>query len=105
MLRLGDYAYGNTYRAEVVIKQDVSSTQKISGHLYLEQGTSGSTLIFGYVEGLSDGQHGFHIHADGNLNGSCLNAGAHYNPFNVVHGGPDASTKHIGDLGNILSFK
>ena len=71
----------------------------------MEQGTSGQTLIFGYVEGLSDGEHGFHIHMDGNLGGSCAKAGAHYNPFNMTHGGPDASTRHVGDLGNILSFK
>jgi Cu-Zn family superoxide dismutase len=84
---------------------DSSSKDHVHGYIYLEQAPDSNTLIKGYVEGLSDGEHGFHIHADGNLNGVCLNAGAHYNPFTKTHGSPGATVSHVGDLGNIVSSK
>jgi len=46
-------------------------------------------------------KHGFHIHQYGNLEKGCTTAGAHYNPFNQVHGGPKSTTRHVGDLGNV----
>ena len=33
-------------------------------------------------------QHGFHIYEYGDLSSGCDSAGAHYDPFGVVHGGP-----------------
>ena len=37
--------------------------------------------------------HGFHVHADGNVNASCANAGGHYNPENKNHGAPNATVR------------
>ncbi len=45
--------------------------------------------------------HGFHIHEKGTIEGGCAAAGAHYNPSNQVHGGPDTIIRHMGDLGNV----
>ena len=55
------------------------------------------------MNGLSAGKHGIHIHEFGNLSNGCTSAGAHYNPFNRHHGGPDALVRHVGDLGNLQS--
>lgn len=56
------------------------------------------------VTGLTVGKHGFHIHEYGDLrsaDGSA--AGGHYNPTGEPHGGPGATKKHVGDLGNITA--
>lgn len=55
------------------------------------------------ITGLSDGEHGFHIHEYGDLTDGCQSACAHFNPFNKTHGGLDSEERHEGDLGNIIS--
>ncbi|EPB74604.1 copper/zinc superoxide dismutase [Ancylostoma ceylanicum] len=55
----------------------------------------------GTVSGLTPGLHGFHVHETGDLGNGCLASGPHYNPTNVVHGGPMDTVRHVGDLGNI----
>lgn len=56
------------------------------------------------LNGLTPGNHGFHIHEFGNCacdDGVC--AGDHYNPTNQPHAGPTSAHRHIGDLGNLLA--
>jgi len=55
------------------------------------------------ITGLSDGEHGFHIHEYGDLTDGCQSACAHFNPFGTTHGGLDSAERHEGDLGNIIS--
>ncbi|CAF1590790.1 unnamed protein product [Adineta steineri] len=45
---------------------------------------------------------GFHVHSEpiGN-NHNCTAGGVHFNPYNVSHGMPSDSVRHVGDLGNI----
>lgn len=64
----------------------------------------GGVRVVANLEGLSPGQHGFHLHE----NGDCAvpeatSAGAHYNPAGTPHGGPTAAgtSRHMGDFGNI----
>src|SRR5262249_12129138 len=46
-------------------------------------------------------EHGFHIHANGDLSAPDLaSAGGHFNPANHQHGAPGAAS-HAGDMGNI----
>jgi Cu/Zn superoxide dismutase len=49
----------------------------------------------------SSHSHGFHVHEYGNLTRDCQSVGAHYNPLNLLHGGPNDVIRHVGDLGNI----
>ncbi len=56
-----------------------------------------------HITGMSDGEHGFHVHNYGDLTDGCESACSHFNPYNETHGGLDSSTRHLGDLGNIVS--
>ena len=57
------------------------------------------------ITGLTDGEHGFHIHTYGDLTDGCDSACSHFNPDNTEHGGLDSKSRHLGDLGNISSEK
>ena len=63
----------------------------------------GYTLaIKGKVWGVPPGNHGFHIHKNGNeINGSHTLC-EHYNPQHKNHGGLDERESHAGDLGNFI---
>ncbi|XP_055714919.1 superoxide dismutase [Cu-Zn]-like [Phlebotomus papatasi] len=58
-------------------------------------------MLSGEVTGLTQGQHGFHIHEFVDATNGCTSAGVHYNTHGKEHGGPDSAVRHAGDLGNI----
>lgn len=56
------------------------------------------------MSGLDPGEHGIHIHENGDCSGPAAEgAGDHFNPDGTPHGAPtdDPSARHAGDLGNI----
>ena len=56
------------------------------------------------LSGLKPGNHGFHVHENGDCGGTNASAaGSHLNPNDTRHGGPtDADHRHhAGDLGNV----
>ncbi len=64
----------------------------------------GGVKIVADINGLTPGEHGFHIHEHGDCSGSHGSAaGSHYNPTNKKHGGPDSPERHLGDFGNIVA--
>lgn len=74
----------------------------VSGLIKLEQAAKDSSIrLKGRVNGLPAGEHGFHVHADGDISAGCKGAGGHFNPFSKEHGGPEDDERHVGDLGNI----
>jgi Cu-Zn family superoxide dismutase len=76
---------------------------KVTGTINFIQ--KGKNLEIKYdIKGLTDGDHGFHIHEYGNLLDGCTTAGGHFNPHNKNHGGLTSKERHAGDLGNIKSL-
>lgn len=82
----------------------------ISGTLDITQygGGTSSIQISGTVTSdlLTDGQHGFHVHENGDITNGCGDALGHFNPAGVDHGPPvgdgySVNVRHVGDLGNV----
>jgi superoxide dismutase, Cu-Zn family len=75
--------------------------EKVKGVVYFTQ-EGANVRIKAEVEGLTPGEHGFHVHEWGDINctdGKCT--GGHFNPTGAKHGAPDAAVRHVGDLGNL----
>ncbi|KAL5632792.1 hypothetical protein ACGC1H_005667 [Rhizoctonia solani] len=87
-------------KATVIMLKDGSASSGSVGWLEFED-IGGTLHLYGQINGLSAGKHGIHVHALGDLSGGCASTGAHFNPWNMTHGGPQAPERHTGDLGNI----
>jgi Cu-Zn family superoxide dismutase len=88
------------FKAVAILKNN----KGINGMVTFEQSFKGGpTHVYGFVNGLTEGEHGFHIHEYGDLSNGCTSAGAHFNPHKQVHGGRTSEVRHAGDYGNIIS--
>jgi len=74
----------------------------IKGTVHFTQNGCGQPVLVDVnITGLTEGDHGFHIHERGDLSDGCASLGAHYNPDKLNHGAPYDEIRHVGDLGNI----
>ena len=74
---------------------------KVSGTVTFTEVADG-VQVQADITGLTPGKHGFHVHEFGDCSASdAASAGAHFNPTNQPHAGPDAQARHVGDMGNI----
>ncbi|HEX8299331.1 MAG TPA: superoxide dismutase family protein [Rubricoccaceae bacterium] len=62
------------------------------------------------VEGLTPGEHGFHVHQNADCGADSTGeagtaAGPHFNPLASPHGAPQAAltARHAGDFGNLIA--
>jgi len=64
-----------------------------------------NVVVYGNITNLTPGDHGMHIHEFGDVGNACMDAGAHFNPFNAPHGAQTSSylMRHVGDLGNQMA--
>jgi Cu-Zn family superoxide dismutase len=78
-------------------------TGKIKGIVhFIEEGEHLKITVD--VKGLKKNKkQGFHIHQYGDLSDGCESMCAHFNPYGKTHGGPNSKTRHVGDLGNLIS--
>jgi len=95
-----------TARCDVEVNSAADVTDQVTGEVFLQQSESGgpTTIVIslsGFDTSDANVLHGFHIHVDGDLSNGCQSTSGHYNPFNVNHGAPTSSVRHVGDLGNI----
>ena len=84
----------------------LNSTQgnKVSGTVTFTKSGDGLRVV-AEVSGLKPNtKHGFHVHEFGDCSApDAASAGGHFNPGGHQHGAPDASERHVGDLGNLES--
>ena len=74
---------------------------KVSGTVTFTPVTDG-VQVHAEIAGLTPGKHGFHVHEFGDCSAAdASSAGAHFNPTNQPHAGPDAAARHEGDMGNV----
>jgi Cu-Zn family superoxide dismutase len=70
------------------------------------EGDDGVTIHV-LIEGLTPGEHGWHLHEVGDCTGAGAepfsSAGGHWNPTEKEHGAPDAPSHHVGDFGNFTA--
>jgi len=89
--------------SKAIVKIDAVSGSQCKGTITITQEKDG-LRIHGTVEGLTPGNHGFHIHEFGDCSAlDASSAGGHFNPTRGTHGGPHDPNRHIGDLGNIYA--
>ena len=74
---------------------------KLSGTVTFTEVADG-VQVQAEITGLTPGNHGFHVHEFGDCSAAdASSAGAHFNPTNKPHAGPDAVERHVGDMGNV----
>ncbi|KAI3408879.1 Superoxide dismutase [Cu-Zn] [Globodera pallida] len=103
MRQLKDYLEETSILKKKAVCVLVGDTDKnVKGMVtFTQDSLSTPVKIVGQISGLSSGGHGFHVHELGDLTNGCATAGPHFNPTNKSHGGPNDSTRHVGDLGNV----
>ena len=62
----------------------------------------GGIRVTGQVTGLQGGEHGFHVHENGDCSApDASSAGGHFNPASTAHGRVGQGEHHAGDSDNI----
>src|SRR5213075_3306200 len=78
-----------------------TADSKVSGTVIFTEEADG-VQVRAEITGLAPGNHGFHVHEFGDCSAAdASSAGAHFNPTNKPHAGPDTAERHVGDMGNL----
>ena len=78
-----------------------AGANKLSGTVTFTEVADG-VQVHAEITGLTPGNHGFHVHEFGDCSAAdATSSGAHFNPANKPHAGPDATERHVGDMGNV----
>src|SRR5204863_4447927 len=95
-------ASGTTGR-HAMAELNPASGSNVRGTVHFYETKQGVRVV-ATVSGLTPGKHGFHIHDKGDCSDpEAKNAGGHFNPANMKHGGPNDAERHAGDFGNITA--
>jgi superoxide dismutase, Cu-Zn family len=86
----------------IALIEPTSSASQVKGRVTFTKVTDGVRIV-GHFEGLTPGDHGFHVHEFGDCGHEGEAAGGHFNPTNRKHGAPSDEERHIGDFGNVTA--
>src|SRR5438034_4625224 len=85
----------------IAVLHPIGGGSKVSGTVTFTEVADG-VQVHAELTGLTPGKHGFHVHEFGDCSAAdASSAGAHFNPTNQPHAAPDATARHVGDMGNI----
>lgn len=88
-----------------VAKLAPASGSKVTGTIEFKE-VEGGLEVTANVEGLTPGDHGWHVHEKGDCSApDAKSAGGHFNPSGHKHGAPDGAERHEGDFGNLTAGK
>lgn len=81
-----------------------ASGSEVTGTVTFSMTDDGKVEVTYEVSGLTPGEHGFHIHENGDCSApDATSAGGHYAPAGDPHGAPGSAQHHAGDFGNITA--
>lgn len=88
-------------RAQAVMQPTAGSS--VAGEVVF--GEVGSKVrVVTEIHGLAPGAHGFHIHEHGDCSATDgSSAGGHFNPTGRLHGNPDLTEHHGGDMPQLIA--
>lgn len=90
-------------KADAVAVLRATEGHQVQGTVRFARVNQGLRVV-AHVQGLTAGDHGFHIHQFGDCRAADgSSAGGHFNPRNQRHGAPTDEVRHIGDLGNLTA--
>lgn len=96
-------AESGTESAKAVAELAPTEGNKVKGTVNFTQGADGVSVT-GEITGLTPGEHGFHVHANGDCSApDGKSAGGHFNPGDTKHAAPTDEEHHEGDMGNITA--
>ena len=79
-----------------------ASGSDITGKVTFVEYSDGMVTMIADISGISEGEHGIHIHAVGDCSAEdASSAGGHWNPTNEDHGMWGSDAFHRGGIGNI----
>lgn len=93
--------YSNTNTIQSAICTITNGSVK--GYVLLQRIKHNQTRLSCFLQNLTPGEHGFHIHNKGDLRENCKSVCSHYNPHQSQHGGSTGNKRHKGDLGNLTA--
>lgn len=77
-------------------------TEQTHALVQFYQSQQGGVELWVMAEGLSPGEHGFHLHQNGDCGGPGASlAGGHFNPRGLPHGHREGGQRHLGDFPNL----
>lgn len=88
-------------RAEAVLQPTKGNA--VSGLVSFSQ-AGDKIRVVAEIQGLTPGAHGFHIHDKGDCSApDASSAGGHFNPSGRLHGNPDYTEHHAGDMPQLVA--